>query len=200
VSGVNGQSIPVEFVAETVGDGLGAGVRNGTAELRPVTVPGVDRSVVWLVRDDHLDHPLQAYVGYWPGGEVRLLSDDQDAWAELMDAAGPHIADAATALGYVRQFLECTRGPSVIVQEVTGPQDLHWRPGSVDEEQRRAAFSAGPAIAGPVVDRGDNGFRVELTLVVGQRVQRNLFDVTPEGRITASFQVIAEDLPLPISR
>jgi len=130
---------------------------------------------------------------------VRLLSDDQDAWAELMDAAGPHIADAATALGYVRQFLECTKGPAVIVREVTGPQDLQWRPGSVDEEQRRARFSAGPAITGPVADRSDGGFHVELTLVVGQRVQRNVFDVTADGRIAASFVVIAEDLPLPIA-
>jgi len=41
---------------------------------------------------------------------------------------------------------------------------------------------------------------IELTLVVKQRIQRNLFDVTPDGRITASFQVVAEDLPLPIVR
>ena len=123
-------SIPAEAVAqavaEAVGPGLGAGVRSGAAELLPIPVPGVTQSVVWLVRDDHLDHPLQAYVGRWPAGEVRVLSDDQPAWEELMDVVGrPHLDDAATALGYIRQFIEITRGPSVIVQEVTGPQDLH---------------------------------------------------------------------------
>lgn len=199
-NGPNDQSIAAEPVAEAVGPGLGAGVRSGAAELRSIPVPGVDETAVWLVRDDHLDHPLQAYVGRWPGGEVRVLSDDQDAWADLMAAVGPHIHDSATALGYIRQFLEITRGPSVPVQELTGPEDLRWRPGSVAEEQRRAAFLSDPAIDGPIVERIDSGFHVELTLVVGQRVQRNLFDVTPDGRITASFRVIADDLPLPIVR
>lgn len=52
----------------------------------------------------------------------------------------------------------------------------------------------------PVAEGVESGFHIELTLVVEQRIQRNMFDVTRDGRITASFQVIAEDLPLPIVR
>lgn len=193
-------SIPHEVVAEAVGPGLGAGLRSGAAEVLPIPVPGLAQTVVWLVRDNHLDHPLQAYVGHWPSGEVRILSDDQDAWARLMDAVGPKIDDATAALGYIRQFLEVTRGPSVIVQEVTGPEDLHWRPGSAAEEERRAALLSGTTIAGPVIDITEHGFHAELTLVVGQRVQRNMFDVTRDGRMNASFEVIADDLPLPMVR
>jgi hypothetical protein len=166
-------------------------------------VPGVERSVVGLVRDDQLDHPLQAYVGQWPDGQVRVLSDDQAAWAELMTAAGAHIDTAATALGYVRAFVEITRGPAVQVREINGADELPWRPGSTDEERRRADFLAGPPVPGPIVDRVDrvdHGFHVELTLLVGQRVQRNLFDVTAAGLIEASFTVLADDLPLPIVR
>jgi hypothetical protein len=187
-------------VAEAVGPGLGDGVLDGTAELLPVTVPGVAETAVWLVSDDRLDHPLQAYVGRWPDGSVRLLSDDQAAWTELMDALGARISDPHTALGYVRMFLEVTRGPSVLVREITGPDDLSWRPGSPEEERRRDEFLAGQPLPPPVAERRNGGFHVALTLVVDQRVQRNSFDVTPDGQISASFQVLAQDLPLPIAR
>jgi hypothetical protein len=53
----------------------------------------------------------------------------------------------------------------------------------------------------PVAARTTDGFHVELTLVVDQRLQRNEFDVDPDGRIThTSFRVLAERLPLPIAR
>jgi len=191
-------SIPLDAVAVAVGPGLGVGVRSGTAELRAVPVPGVAPTVVYLVRDEHLPHPLQAYVGVWPAGQVRVLSDDQDAWAALMAEVGVRIDDADTALGYVRQFLEVTRGSSVLVREITGPEDLPWRPGSPDEERRRATFLAGPPIDGPVAEAAADGYHLELTLMVGQRVQRNVFDVTTDGRVSASYQVLADDLPLPI--
>jgi hypothetical protein len=197
---MTGAGIAPEAVARAVGDGLGPDVLSGTADLLPVVVPGVEQVAVWLVRDDRLDHPLQAYVGRWPDGTVRVLSDDQTAWTELMAAVGVRIEDPGTALGYVRQFLEVTRGPSVIVHEVAGPEDLQWRPGSADEEARRSAFLAEHLFQGPVTGRTDDGFHVELTLVVDQRVQRNAFDVATDGTVRATFQVIAEDLPLPIAR
>ncbi len=192
--------IDPDAIAAAVGPGLGDGVRSGAAELRPVDVPGVDGPVVWLVRDEQLAHPLQAYVGRWPSGEVRVLSDDQDAWAELMRAAGAQLDGAESALGYVRQFLEITRGPAVTVRELSDPQSLPWRPGSPDEERRRAEFLASGPIDGPVAETTGEGFHVELTLMVGQRVQRNLFDVGRDGTINASFRVLADDLPLPIVR
>jgi hypothetical protein len=194
------EPVSTDAVAAAVGPGLGEGVRSGAAAVLPITVPGVADTVVLLVRDDHLDHPMQAYVGRWPDGGLRVLNDDQGGWAELMAAVGVRITDPATALEYLRQFLEVTRGTSVIVQEVAGLQDLHWRPGSAAEEERRAAFVSGTRIDGPIAEVAGDGFHVELTLVVDQRVQRNLFDVTADGRITASFRVIADELPLPIAR
>lgn len=196
--------IPVDAIAEAVGPGLGEGVRRGSATIRPIPVPGVAGTVTWLVRDDGLDHPLQAYVGLWPDGRVQVLSDDQAAWAELIAGVGARIDTAATALGYVRAFLEITRASSVLVREISGTEDLPWRPGTADEERRRVDFLAGPPVPEPIVETvgagSDADFHVELTLLVGQRVQRNLFEVTPAGGIDATFQVLADDLPLPIVR
>src|SRR5215207_1951460 len=117
-------------VADAVGVGMGPAVLAGTAIRQPVPIPGVGDDVAWLVRDDDADHPMQAYVGVWPDGSVRVLSDDQPAFFDLAAASGAEIADPETALGYVRAFLEVTRGPMVIVQEVAEPTDLRWRPGS----------------------------------------------------------------------
>lgn len=187
-------------VAAAVGAGLGPAVLAGTAILRQVPVPGVGDSLAWLVRDDDADHPLQAYVGVWPDAAVRLLSDDQPAFFDLVASCGAEIEDASTALGYVRAFLELTRGPAVIVREVEDAAQLPWRPGSAAEETNRARFEAGPPIAPPLAEPAGDGFHVELTLVVDQRIQRNSFEVGPGGAIAASFRMLAEDLPLPIAR
>ena len=197
---MSGNGIDLDAVATAVGPGLGPDVLSGRASVEPVTVPGAPPGVMWAVDGNLLDHPLRAYVGRWPDGAVRLLSNDQAAWAELIDASGLRLDDPETALGYVRQFLEATRDPSVIVYEATEAADLPWRPGSPAEEERRQALLAGPALPAPVAERTTTGFHVELTLVVDQRIQRNLFDVTPGGAISASFQVLADELPLPIAR
>jgi hypothetical protein len=192
--------IDLEAVARAVGPGLGPEVRSGEASVEPVPVPGAPPGVIWAIRDDLLDHPLQGYVGLWPDGLVRLLSDDQEAWTDLMRAVGVRLDDPQTAVDYVRRFLEVTRGPSVIVYEVIDAAGLPWRPGSPAEEGRRQTLLTGQPLPPPVAERTTTGFHVELTLVVDQRIQRNLFDLTPSGEIDASFQVLADELPLPIAR
>lgn len=189
-----------ERVADAVGAGLGPAVLAGSAVQGPVPIPGVGDDAAWLVRDQDVDHPMQAYVGVWPDGAVRLLSDDQPAFFDLVAATGAAIGDEATALGYVRAFLELTRGPQVVVREVEDVADLRWRPGSVTEEANRARLEAGPPIEPPVVEPADGGYHVELTLVVDQRLQRNVFDIGRDGSIRSGYRVLADDLPLPIAR
>jgi hypothetical protein len=187
-------------VAEAVGAGLGPAVVSGTATLRAVDLPGVGNDVAWLVRDDDTDHPMQAYVGVWPQGGVRRLSDDQPAFFDLAASWGADIRDAPTAIGYVRAFLELTRGPGVIVREIERTDDLPWRPGSASEEANRVDFEARAAVEPPLVRREGDRFQVELTLMVDQRVQRNTFEVGRDGTIESSYRILADDLPLPIAR
>lgn len=197
---VHDGGIAVQEVARAVGPGLGSEVIRGSAQVQQHAVPGTDSPCVWVVRGANLDHPLQAFVGRWPDGTVRVLSDDPAAWMELMDAVGVRLDDELSALAYVRAFVEVTRGPSVIVHEVAGPDDLRWRPGSPAEERRREAYLASETFPAAVAERVGDGFHVELTLVVDQRVQRNFFEVRPDGQVTASYRVLADDLPLPIAR
>jgi hypothetical protein len=156
---------------------------------------------VWRVRDESGPHPWQVYVGTWPDGSARVLTADQEAWGELVAAAGARIADEDEARAYVEAFLEVTRGAMVIVRPVGSLDDLRWRPGSDEEEAAKAALLANPPAMEPEVARTADSFHVELTLVVDQRLQRNTFDLTPAGEITGtSFRVLAEQLPLPIAR
>jgi hypothetical protein len=198
---VTARDIDPKAVAIAVGDPLADQVLDGDARLEPVTVPGVDRTVVWRVIGESGDHPWQVYVGAMPDGQVRVLSADQGAWDEVMAAADATLGSEADALAYVEAYLEATRAAMVIVRPVRSIDDLRWRPGSDREEAAKAAFTADPPELAPVVERSDGGFHVELTLVVDQRVQRNEFDVSPSGAISGtSFRVLAEDLPLPVAR
>jgi hypothetical protein len=92
-------------IAIAVGEPLGEQVLDGQAQLAPVHVPGVETSVVWRVRGEAGAHPWQVHVGAWPGGSIRVLTGDQDAWAELMAATGAHLASAAQARSFVEAFL-----------------------------------------------------------------------------------------------
>jgi hypothetical protein len=179
---------------------LGPRMADRPPDIRPYAVPGLGGRTVWRVRLEDLDHPVQVYVGLWPDGRARMLSDDQPAFLDLAEAHGAEIADADTALGYVLGFLEATRAPSVIVRPVSEPGDIPWRPGSPDEEARRAAFASGPGVAPPRVEETPEGFDVELWLVVDQRIQRNSFRVSADGSVAAEHHVVAADLPLPIAR
>jgi hypothetical protein len=165
-------------LAIAVGEPLATAVLDGTARITPVTVPGLVDGAVWQVVDDVGEHPIRVYVGAWPDGRVRVLSGDQDAWAEL----------------------EATRGTMVRVQPIGGVADIEWRPGSADEEAAKAALLADPPDLATVAQATPGGFHVERALVVDQRVQRNEFDVSHHGAITASYEVLAEALPLPIIR
>ncbi len=188
-------------VAMAIGQPLGDRVIDGQAQLAPIAVPGIRGTVVWQARDETGSHPWQVYVGVWPDGSVRVLSADQEAWAELVKATGAHLDDEPEARAYVTTYLEVTRGTQVIVQPVSSLDELRWRPGSEAEEAARAALLADPPDLASSVTATADGFHVELALVVDQRLQRNLFDVTPSGEITrTSFRVLAEHLPLPIAR
>ncbi len=187
-------------LAEAVGAGLAPAVLDGTADLRAVPIPGGADDVAWLVRDDGADHPMQASVGVWPDGAVRALSDDQPAFSDLVAATGTDIADPSTALGYVRAFLELTKGPMVIVREIGDAAELRWRPGSETEEASRRRFEAASPIEPPLATASGDGFHVALTLVVDQRIQRNEFEVGRDGSLRTTYRVIADDLPLPIAR
>jgi len=188
-------------VAMVLGEPLGDAVIDGQAELDPVHVPGMESTVVWRVRDESADHPWQVYVGRWPNGDVRVLTDDQDAWADLVAATGVHLADAGQALAYVESYLEVTRGAMVIVLPIRSLDELRWRPGSPDEEEAKTHLLAAPPDVERVAEAKGKGFHVALTLVVDQRLQRNEFEIAADGQVLkSSFEVLAERLPLPIAR
>ena len=198
---VTTQGPDLTAVAIAVGEPLGGQVLDGQAQLAPVAVAGIKGTVVWRVRDESGPHPWQVYVGAWPDGSMRVLTGDQDAWADLVAATGAHLASAAQARSYVETYLEVTRGAMVIVRPVTSLDELRWRPGTADEEAAKAALLADPPPIAPVLDSSADGFHIELTLVVDQRLQRNVFDLTSAGEMTrTSFSVLAERLPLPIAR
>lgn len=187
-------------IAEAVGPPLGEWALEGAAEVDAHPVPGLPEQAVWRVRREDLDHPIQAYVGLWPDGTARVLNDDQPAFLRLVETHGVEIDDPETATGYVIGFLEVTRGPAVIVRVVSGPEDIRWRPGTEEEEARRDEFLSDSQIAPPSAEETGEGFQVQVSLVVDQRIQRNSFQVARDGSLAAEFRVIAADLPLPIAR
>lgn len=188
-------------IAEALHPVIGTKVEDGSAEVSSFSIPGLADDAVWKVTVTDLDHPQQAYVGLCPAGTARVLSDDQSAFFDLVQTlGGARLVDAPTALGYVIAFLEATRGPTVLVRPLDDVRDIPWRPGSTDEEARRAAFLAAQTDVAPTVTRVADGYRVQLWLVVDQRIQVNSFDVGAKGALSASFRMVAADLPLPVAR
>jgi len=199
---VSREPIDPGAVARALGEPLGEAVADGQARIDPVDVPGVEQTIVWRVRDELSDHPWQVYVGRWPDGDIRILSAEQEAWADLVAAAGgARLEGADEARAYVATFLEVTRGTMVIVAPIKSLDELRWRPGSDDEEKAKTALLDDPPDVAPVSEATDDGFHVELTLVVDRRLQRNSFEVARDGEIKrSSFKILAERLPLPIAR
>jgi hypothetical protein len=197
---MSGPAPELGAVATAVGEPLAARLREGAADLRPVAVPGLPDGAIWLVIDEFADHPLAVHVGRWSDGSLGPLSGDEAAFGELVADIGASIDDEETAVGFIRALLAIGRDPMVHVRELGGPADVPWRPGSDAEERRREAFERDRSIEATHVERTATGYRVAMTLVVDQRIQRNRFDVAPDGTVDATFEVLADDLPLPIVR
>ena len=194
-------ALDLTAIAVAIGEPFGGQVLDGHAHLAEVAVTGIEGDVVWRVRDESGVHPWQVYVGVWPDGSIRVLTGDQDAWADLMSATGVHLTTPAQARSHVETFLEVTRGAMVIVRPITSLDDLRWRPGAPEEEAAKAALLADPPPTTPTLESFGDGFHIELTLAVDQQLQRNEFDLTRDGELTrTSFRVLADHLPLPIAR
>ena len=193
-------SASLEAIAAALHPVLGDKVRDGTADVSAYPVPGLPDDVIWRVRVEDLDHPVQVYMGVWPDGSARVLSDDQPAFLDLVTASGVRIGDPDTALGYALAFLEVTRGPTVSVRALADAATIPWRPGSPDEEARRDAFLAASPVRPATAEATGDRFRVEMWLMVDQRIQLNSFVVAGDGALDSEFRVVAADLPLPIAR
>ncbi len=188
-----------EAIAGALHPVLGDPVRDGSAEVSSYGLPGLPDGVAWRVLINDFDHPQQTYVGLWPDGSAKTLPEDEQAFHDLVAAAGAEIDSDETALAFVLAFLELTRGPTAIVRPLEAAADIRWRPGTDEQERRRAAFLAESPIRPPAARATAKGFRVEVWLVVDQRIQRNTFEVSKDGKIESSFRIAAADLPLPIA-
>jgi hypothetical protein len=186
-------------IALALGEPIGGRVLDGDARVGPVTVPGMSDGAVWAVTDEPGGHPIRLYIGQFPDESARVLTADQSAWDDLVAAVGVHLHSPEQARAYVESYLEITRGAMVIVRAVTSLDQLPWRPGSDGEEAAKTALLASPPLLTATAASAGDGFHVELTLVVDQRLQRNTFDVSPGGSIQSSYRVLAEGLPLPIA-
>lgn len=186
-----------EAVALAVGEPLDEHVRHGHAAIGRVRLPGGPEGALWTVRLERLAHPILLHVGQYSDGRATVVTDDPKAWEALVADVGVRLDSADVALDYARCFLEATRGHQVFVREVARPEDLPFRPGSEHEEERRREVLADLEIPPPNAEQSGDGFHVELTLVVDQRLQRNHFEVTRDGAIEATFDVLADGLPFP---
>lgn len=186
-----------QALADLVRPPMGEAVLSGDAKVEPLRVPGLPEDSVWEVWVPSNPHMPRLVVGRGPGDQLRLLTGRPEAFAEMVAAVPVSIPDAETALGYVRGFLAATRRHDDLVQVVTDPSEIAWRPGSPDEEERREAFVADTSFAPQVEEHGD-GFAVSLVVLRDQHAQLSSFRVTADGRVDAHDEVLVEGLPLPV--
>lgn len=176
-------------------------VMAGEAAVEPVAVPGLPEGSVWEVSVPEEPHMPRLIVGRGPGGRLRLLTGRPDAFRELIADLPVVIADADTAVGYVRAFLAITREHDVLVQVPDHADAIQWRPGSPEEEDRRQAFVAEVSLEPQVRPReAADGFVVSLVLLRDQRAEQPTFTVGAGGSIDVDSEILVDGLPLPVLR
>lgn len=188
-----------EALATLLGGPMGDAARSGDAVLEPLPVPGLSEGSVWLVRVPANPHMPQVVVGRGPGERLRVLTGRPAAFHDLAADLQVAIADPATALGFVRGFLAATRDHDVLLQVPERPDDIAWRPGSPEEEERRAAFLAGTDLT-PSAEPAGDGFHVALVVLRDQHARRSTFRVGADGALHVDDDVLVDGLPLPILR
>jgi hypothetical protein len=188
-----------QALADLVRGPMGEAVLAGDAAVEPRPVPGLPDGSVWEVSILSNPHMPRLAVGRGPGERLRLLTGSPDAFQDLVADLPVTISDTQTALGYVRGFLAATRPHDVLLQVATRPEDIAWRPGSPEEEERRAEFLADTSLTPRAEPNGDS-YLVSLILLRNQHAQRSNFRVSPDGSIGVEDELLVEGLPLPVLR
>jgi len=186
-------------LAEVLGGPMGAAVRAGEAVVEPLPVPGLPEGTVSLVHVPSNPHMPQIAVGRGPGAGLRVLTGRPAAFSDLVADVPVAIPDPATAIGFVRGFLAATRDADVLLQVPERADQIAWRPGSPEEEERRAAFLSSTDLTARAEAAGD-GFDVALVVLRDQHARRSTFHVGGDGIVAVDDDVLVDGLPLPILR
>lgn len=177
-------------------------LRDDSTSIAKREAPMLRDGVIYRVEHAGPHHPVLFFLGVTPGG-TEVLTNDLEAFERFAKASGVSLETEKDVLDYVLAFLEVTRDTSTLVYRIDSVDQIRFRPTSTDEERRAQdefVEENRNVIAAPAVSSMGDSSRVEFFVVSGPRVQRNTFDVSPDGTIEPSFEVIAEDLPLTIGR
>ena len=162
---------------------MGAQVLDHDAKLAPVGVAGMEGTVVWRVRGRVGSTPLAGLcrrlarrLRAGAHGSTRTPGRN---WSAAAGAASQHRCRGTL---YIETYLEVTRGAMVIVRPIDSLDDIRWRPGSAEKRTPRRQCWPIRQTTTPLVEAAGDGYHVELTIVVDQRLQRNVFDITAQGR------------------
>ena len=184
-------------LGDLLGEPFARALAEGRANVELLAVPGLPDGTVWQVWVPSEPHMPRLVVGRGPGSRLRELTGRPQEFVELVADLPVSLPDDDTVIGYVLGFLAATRAHDELRQVAPAPEDIAWRPGSPDEERRRADFLATTPLA-PQVRRDGDDRVVDVVVLVDQRAERLQVRVGAHGQLDVTADVIVDGLPLPV--
>lgn len=192
-----------------VADGLRelSGPKADLVAMEDTTLTPVDTDVVpgWTVIDvQNLapPNPQRFFVGLADDGTVAYLTGDPDAFDRMVAAAGTTVDDAETATALANLRLDATREFTVFSTRVESVDDIDWRPELDDAqaaERERIEQEFGDVVAPAEATAEGDGWAVVSWTVTGQDLVRHDVTVGADGTVQDDPEVVATDLPVPVS-
>ncbi|MCL2091922.1 MAG: hypothetical protein FWH11_12130 [Micrococcales bacterium] len=145
--------------------------------------------------------PVRFYAALSDDGTAVVLSGSPDAFAEMARNAQVVIDDTATAVEVGSLYLDVTRDFYRYSYRIDTMSDIKWPKLTSTETQRVAELDAqyGEIVQPPTAEPSDTGWSVLAWMIHDRTLVRHDLNITADGYVQDSQEVVATNLPLPQS-
>jgi hypothetical protein len=155
-----------------------------------------------LVRFDTFPHPNASFYVGMVDGRVFYLTEDPKAFSAMLRASGVQVGTPEIAVAVARAYVETTRSMREFSGVVDGPDDITWADPRTLEQQQNLADVTGRLrtfLRPPAAEAVGDGYEVTLYVLRGAVLERRVLTISRNGDLSEHVQVVASDLPTPIS-
>lgn len=161
--------------------------------------PFFQRHSIYRVEHMNPRKPFVFYVGFAPGEDAYLLTDQPENFVRLAQADGVSIQALEAALDYAKTYLRVTRSMSRLTYIVETVADIRFRPNLTgDASSVKDAFvqKYQTIITPPSAQHEGEDYIVSAFVVQEQTLEKYTLSVEKKGGIRASITMLERNLPL----
>jgi hypothetical protein len=155
-----------------------------------------------VARFDAFPHPSASFHVGIVGNAVFYLTEEPEAFSAMLRATGTQVTTVETAIGVARTYVETVRSMREFSKVVNGAGDVTLAEPQTPEQDQNVAAAADrlrTLVKSPTAVGIGDAYQVTLFVTRGTTLERRILNITRDATVTEHIEVVATNLPTPIT-